>query len=56
MVVSTNFVLEVVPHVFSQFCDIGIAHHHNEVTVCTNGNVIPAGPQQLRCTEFEKAV
>ena len=26
------------------------------VTVRTNGNVVLAGPEQLKCAEFEKAV
>ena len=32
---------------------------HNEelwVTACTNGDVIPTGPKQLKCANFEKAV
>lgn len=26
------------------------------VTVRTNGDIVPAGPEQLKCAEFEKAV
>jgi len=34
-------------------------HLHNEelwVTARTKGDVVPAGPEQLKCAEFEKAV